>query len=257
LWTSLGVTFLVLSFSVALAAGAQPKPEEEKAPSAATPETAGPTVFELLERGGPLMYAIYAASVLTVTFAIERVVSLRQRRILPPSFARDFRRLLARRPIEQETILKYCNEHQSPAARIFRTAVKRLKRPLPEVEKAIEDAGAKEARLLRRNTRVLFGVASVAPLLGLLGTVLGMISAFRDISGGEALGKADVLASGIYEALVTTAAGLTVAIPSLVLGLLFNAKIEKLIVKLDDLALEFVDTLLEPEGDTKRKPRVA
>jgi biopolymer transport protein ExbB len=191
---------------------------------------------------------------LTVTFAIERAFSLRRRRVLPPSFARDLRRLLARRPLDPDAILKYCTEHPSPAARLFRTAVKRIQRPLPEVEKAIEDAGAKEARLLRRNTRVLFGVASVAPLLGLLGTVLGMISAFRDISGGEALGKADVLASGIYEALVTTAAGLTVAIPSLVLGLLFNAKIEKLVVRLDDLALEFVDALVEPET---RKPRIA
>lgn len=242
-WWTLALTIIILALPWAIGA------EAEK--EAASPATKGPTLFELLERGGPLMYAIYAASVLTVTFTIERAVSLRRRRILPPSFARDFRRLLARRPLEQDKILTYCKEHPSPAARIFQTAVKRLKRPLPEVEKAIEDAGAKEARLLRRNTRVLFGVANVAPLLGLLGTVLGMISAFRDISGGEALGKADVLASGIYEALVTTAAGLTVAIPSLVLYLLFNAKIEKLILKLDDLALEFIDTLVEPDDGAR------
>jgi biopolymer transport protein ExbB len=75
-----------------------------------------------------------------------------------------------------------------------------------------------------------------------------MISAFRDISAGEALGKADILASGIYEALVTTAAGLSVAIPSLVLYLLFNAKIERLVGELDDLALEFVDAIAEPDA---------
>ncbi|MGB2828780.1 MAG: MotA/TolQ/ExbB proton channel family protein, partial [Phycisphaerae bacterium] len=89
------------------------------------------------------------------------------------------------------------------------------------------------------------GVASVAPLLGLLGTVLGMISAFKDISMGEALGKADILASGIYEALVTTAAGLTVAIPSLVLYLVFVARIDKLVGEMDDLTLEFVETIEE------------
>ena len=89
----------------------------------------------------------------------------------------------------------------------------------------------------------------VAPLLGLLGTVFGMIEAFTNISVGDALGKAELLASGIYQALVTTAAGLTVAIPSLVLYMVFTGRIERLVGDMDGLSLEFVETLMKEEDD--------
>ncbi len=226
------------------AAPAEAVEVDTAAPSAATEP---PSLLELLDKGGPLMYAIYAASVLMVTFAIERALSLRRGRILPAEFVQNLRTLVSARPIERDKVLTYCQAHPSPIARIFQSAVKRLHRPLPEIEKTIEDAGAKEVRLLKRNTRVLSGVATVAPLLGLLGTVTGMISAFKEISTGEALGQADMLAGGIYQALITTAAGLSVAIPSLVLYLVFNSKIEKLVGEMDDLTLEFVEAVAEPE----------
>jgi biopolymer transport protein ExbB len=234
------------------AAPAAPVPAPADAPADAPAEGPRPagrqepmTVFELLQAGGPIMYPIYGCSILMVAFAIERAVSLRRRRILPPEFVLNVRSLVSARPIERDKIQDYCRAHSSPIARIFQAAVKRLHRPMPEIEKSIEDAGAKEVVLLRRNGRVLAGVASVSPLLGLLGTVLGMIQAFQEISMGEGLGKAEMLASGIYQALVTTAAGLTVAIPALVLYLMFNAKIEKLVSDMDDLTLEFVETLDE------------
>ncbi len=220
-------------------------PAAEEGAGAEAQGQAPPTVFELLEKGGPVMYPIYLCSFLMVAFAIERAVNLRRGKVLPADFIRNLRGLASAQPLDRDKILTYCQANTSPIARIFRSAVKRLHRPLPEIEKTIEDAGAKEVRLLKRNTRVLAGVASVAPLLGLLGTVLGMISAFKDISMGEALGKADILASGIYEALVTTAAGLTVAIPSLVLYLVFVARIDKLVGEMDDLTLEFVETIEE------------
>ena len=245
---------LVVSAAMLAPTGRAPAGVPEPPPDAAAPAAeegaeaqgqAPPTVFELLEKGGPVMYPIYLCSFLMVAFAIERAVSLRRGKVLPADFVRNLRGLTSAQPLDKDKILTYCQANASPIARIFRSAVKRLHRPLPEIEKTIEDAGAKEVRLLKRNTRVLAGVASVAPLLGLLGTVLGMISAFKDISMGEALGKADILASGIYEALVTTAAGLTVAIPSLVLYLVFVARIDKLVAEMDDLTLEFVETIEE------------
>ena len=247
----LAVSAVLLAPTGRAPAGVPEPPPEAAAPAAeegAGAEAQGqapPTVFELLEKGGPVMYPIYLCSFLMVAFAIERAVSLRRGKVLPADFVRNLRGLTSAQPLDKDKILTYCQANTSPIARIFRSAVKRLHRPLPEIEKTIEDAGAKEVRLLKRNTRVLAGVASVAPLLGLLGTVLGMISAFKDISMGEALGKADILASGIYEALVTTAAGLTVAIPSLVLYLVFVARIDKLVGEMDDLTLEFVETIEE------------
>ena len=259
-WRLLAALGLGLAFVVAGAAmvpqmgAAEAPPDAAPAPEAVPPaggpaaqekEEKPPTLFELLERGGPVMYPIYLCSFLMVAFAIERAASLRRSKILPPGFILGLRSLVGVRPLDTDKILTYCQAHPSPIARIFQAAVRRLHRPLPEIEKTIEDAGAKEVRLLRRNTRVLSSVASVAPLLGLLGTVLGMISAFKDISMGEALGKADILASGIYEALVTTAAGLSVAIPSLVFYLFFTARIDKLVGEMDDLTMEFVETVAD------------
>jgi len=227
-----------------------PAPAPAAAPAGTADETEAespkqPTVFELLDQGGYIMYPIYLLSIVAMAFALERGISLRRGRILPRAFVTNLRDLLAARPIDSEKILTYCQANPSPISRVFQAAVKRLRRPLPEIEKAIEDAGAREVRLLRRNCRVLSGVAYIAPLLGLLGTVLGMIKCFSQVSTGEALGRAERLAGGIYQALVTTAGGLTVAIPAAVLYLMFMAKIEKLVSEMDDLSLEFVESVAD------------
>jgi len=235
------------------AAAADPPPADPDGAGRAEPEDANepPTVWELLQAGGPLMYPIYFCSFLVVAFAIERAISLRRSRILPTTFVRNLRDLVATRPIDSEKIKTYCQANPSPISRIFQTAIKRLHRPLPEIEKAIEDAGAKEVRGLRRYTRVLSGVASVAPLLGLLGTVLGMIGAFQEMGSGKALGSeaGEALAGNIYEALVTTASGLSVAIPSLVLYLIIISRIERLVAEMDDLTMEFVENLEDEKAN--------
>jgi len=214
-------------------------------------EKEAPTVWELLQAGGPLMYPIYFCSFLMVAFAIERAFSLRRRRVLPPEFVQNLRGLVRTRPLDRDKVLTYCQANPSPVSRIFQVAVKRLGRPLPDVEKAIEDAGAREVRGLRRYTRVLSGVASVAPLLGLLGTVLGMIGAFQELGAGKPIGAGagEALAENIYEALVTTASGLSVAIPSLVLYLIITSRIDRLVAEMDDLSMEFVESLAEEKQD--------
>lgn len=228
-----------------------PAPDAEGPPAGEAPgeagEDAAPTVWELLQAGGPLMYPIYFCSFLMVTFAIERAISLRRRKVLPPAFVQNLRDLVRTRPIDSDKVLTYCQANPSPISRIFQAAVKRLDRPLPEIEKAIEDAGAREVRDLRKYTRVLSGVASVAPLLGLLGTVLGMIGAFQEIGGGKPIGSGagEALAENIYEALVTTASGLSVAIPSLVLYLIITSRIDRLVAEMDDLTMEFVEGLAD------------
>jgi len=250
----LGLALVVTGAAMVPQMGAAeaPPPDAAPAPEAAPPAGAPadqtkkanlPTLFELLERGGPVMYPIYLCSFLMVAFAIERAASLRRSKILPPGFILGLRSLVGVRPLDTDKILTYCQAHPSPIARIFQAAVRRLHRPLPEIEKTIEDAGAREVRTLRRNCRVLSGIAYIAPLLGLLGTVNGMILCFSQVSTGEALGRAERLAEGIYQALVTTAAGLTVAIPAAVLYLMFMAKIEKLVSEMDDLSLEFVESV--------------
>ncbi len=259
LWlTALGV-LAGLPAVLAAAPAAAPAPAGPGEPAAEAPPAEGEappgqdgeeaTVLDLLIDGGPLMVPIGLCSILMVAFTIERAVSLRRRRVLPPEFVLNMRAMVAARPLDRGKILDYCQAHPSPIARIFEVAVKRLHRPLPEIEKTIEDAGAKEVRGLRRNTRVLAGVASVSPLLGLLGTVLGMIGAFQELGTGQGLGAGagGALAENIHEALVTTAAGLSVAIPSLVIYLLLLARIEKLVGEMDDITMEFVEAVAERE----------
>ena len=132
---------------------------------------------------------------------------------------------------------------------VLKAGVLRAGRPLPEVEKAMEDAAARETAAMRSRNRPLNVVGSVAPLVGLLGTVVGMIFAFR-VSSQAGLGKAELLAEGIYLALMTTAAGLTIAIPCLLLVAWFNAMVERYMREMDENLLEVMPSFTRMENKT-------
>jgi len=208
-------------------------------------------ILELLRRGGPLMYPLYLASFIMVAFGIERAFSLQKRRVLPPDVVQRIRDVSLRQhgPLDVQRLLSELAESPSPIVRVVRAGLRKAYRPTSEIEKAVEDAGAREAALMRRNCRVLSVIASVAPLLGLLGTVLGMIKAFMTVAAREeALGRTELLAAGIYQALVTTAAGLSVAIPALVLYYIFVDKVERLIVEMDDITIDLVERMTADTG---------
>ncbi len=120
-----------------------------------------------------------------------------------------------------------------PPTNILSAGLLRAGRPLPEVEKSLEDAAAREIAELRSRVRPLSVIGSIAPLIGLLGTVVGMIGAFYTASSGGLGGKGETLAQGIYLALLTTAAGLAIAIPSLLCAAYFNAKIDRAFREID------------------------
>lgn len=207
------------------------------------------SVLDLLRRGGPLMYPLYLASFVMIAFGIERAISLQRRRVLPPDVVSKIREVTLHRhgPMDVEQLLSDIKSSNSPIVRVVRAGLRKAYRPASEIEKAIEDAGAKETAMLRRNCKVLSVTASVSPLLGLLGTVLGMIKAFMTVaSREEALGRTELLASGIYQALVTTATGLCIAIPALVLYYLFIDKVERLVMEMDDITVDLVERMAMP-----------
>lgn len=209
--------------------------------------TGGHNLLELLQRGGPVMYPLYACSILMVTFWIERVVSLRRKKVIPPGIILKIQEASdSSDPTVRRRLLDEIQANDSPMGRIVKAGLRRVDRPVLELEKAIEDAGAKEAVRLQRNNKVLSSVASIAPLLGLLGTVTGFMRSFMMVAAtsGEALGKAELLASGIYEALVTTAVGLVIAIPSMVLYFYYQERVDKLVGEIDDAAVELLETLV-------------
>jgi len=244
---ALGLALWVVGGGVAQeVAGGAPSPvEATQSTSSLMGGGADLTFFELLLKGGPLMYPLCLCSIIMVAFSIERAASLRRGKILPPITVRRLREATAASGnLNVGQLRREFEAQSSPIARIMTAGLRKATRPVPEIEKAIEDAGEKEAARMRRNCRVLSINASVAPLLGLLGTVLGMIRAFMTVAAREeALGQTELLAAGIYQALVTTAAGLTIAIPSLVLYYIYVERVDRLVTEIDDLATELVEKL--------------
>ncbi|NUQ66184.1 MAG: MotA/TolQ/ExbB proton channel family protein, partial [Pirellulales bacterium] len=204
-------------------------------------------LWQIMEDGGPLMIPIAVCSLVMVAFVLERAISLRRGRIIPKPFVTRFVQQLADGELERDQALALCEENGSPVAQVFGAAVRKWGRPAVEVEQAIIDAGERVTNGLRRYVRVLNAVATISPLLGLLGTVTGMIRAFNTIAASDALGRPELLASGISEALLTTAFGLTVAIPSLVAYMVFISRVDQLIIEIDALGQEVVNTISAEE----------
>ncbi|NNJ27973.1 MotA/TolQ/ExbB proton channel family protein [Alienimonas chondri] len=195
------------------------------------------------------------ASLIALWFGVERLVVLRRGRVIPPAFVNRFLSLVESGRITEDEAREICEENGSPVAEVFRHAVKKSGRPSMEVEQAVIDGGARQVSHLRKHLRILNAVATVSPLMGLLGTVIGMIFAFAKISDGDgAMGDADQLAAGIVTALLTTALGLTVAIPSLILYHFLSGRVESLVMTMDELAERLVEAIAREEDDDDPPP---
>ena len=204
--------------------------------------------------GGILMVPLLGCSFALAVFGIERLVNLRTGRVVPRLFATRFIEELQARQISRGEALDACEENGSPAAKVFAAAVRRWGRPAVEIEQAAIDACEREVNHLRRYRRVFNGVATVGPLLGLLGTVFGLIRSFNDVAGAGAMGRPDLLARGFGEALITTAMGLLVAIPAMVLHWFFTSRVDRLAMRLDETCQQVIDEISqEALGETKRR----
>ncbi len=209
------------------------------------------TLFELFRAGGPFMYALLACSVLSVAIIIERFISLRRAYVIPAGFMAGLRGVFRDVREDRQAALEYCRTSDSAIARVVAAGIKRLPQGPSAAEKAAEDAGANEALKLRRNIRMLYALGSVATLLGLIGTISGMIKAFQVAAGGG-LGKAELLAKGIYEAMVNTFGGLAVAIVCTAFYYYFLSRIERLIGDMNDAVAEFGDRYVAPPSTASR-----
>ncbi|HEV8067687.1 MAG TPA: MotA/TolQ/ExbB proton channel family protein [Planctomycetaceae bacterium] len=197
--------------------------------------------LEIIEAlGVPFIIAFGICSVITVWFSIERLVVLRRGRVIPRPFVERFLQNLEQGNLDPEEALRLCDENGSPIAQIFAHGVRKWGKSSVEVEQAIIDGGERQVSQLRAHLRVLNAVAVITPLLGLLGTVIGMIQCFNDIAAAQGMGKADQLAGGIGIALLATAAGLFVAIPSLSMYQFLAGRVDALTVDLDLLSQNIV-----------------
>lgn len=192
---------------------------------------------------GPMMIPILGCSILLVMFALERAITLRKSRVIPKHFAKLFLNELQEGELKPVDALELCEENKSPISDVFSAAVKKWNRPSVEVEQAVIDEGERVANGLRRYLRLFNGIATISPLLGLLGTVLGMITAFNEIASSNAMGRPEQLANGIGQALLTTAGGLSVAIPAYIAYMYFSSRVDQLIMEIDSLGQKVVNLI--------------
>ncbi len=201
----------------------------------------GRGVVGLFKSGGWPMWPILLCSVVTLTFILERAMGLRARHIFPPRLAAELRKLAGENRLDEA--LARCRLDRSPFASLMHACLQRAGNAGFEMESALEEAGARLLYDLRRNCKPLSVMADVAPLLGLMGTVTGMIKAFDVVARSGALGRTELLAEGIAEALLTTAFGLLVAVPAIVAYHIYRAKAENLLREMEDAALDILAAL--------------
>jgi biopolymer transport protein ExbB len=187
-------------------------------------------------------------SVVALGYALERLVALRRGRVIPKDFVNRFLERLGSGKLDRDRAAELCKANDSPVARIFAQAVRYWGQPAASIRQAIDADAAAEVLDLKRNVRVLNGTATLAPLLGLLGTVIGMIEAFDALGVGPAgTSKSEQLAHGISLALVSTAIGLAIAVISVTAYYFLLNRVDVLVRELDDQASRVID-LLADEG---------
>ncbi len=186
------------------------------------------------------MYPILLCSVIALAIFLERLWVLRRSQVLPETFIRSVEELLRKGKVAEALYL--CQGQASSIARVFLGGLKNAGRGMWLVKEGIEEMGSREAVVLEKHVGVLATIANLTPLLGLLGTVSGMIKTFNVISV-QGVGNPAPLAGGIAEALITTASGLCVAIPTLVCYRILKDRTETLVFEMEEHSMEIIEIL--------------
>jgi biopolymer transport protein ExbB len=204
-------------------------------------------LLEIFFKGGVIMWFILLSSIIGLAVVIDRFIVLRRAKINVPAFMVRIRGFIKKKDISGA--ISYCMQEKSPVANIVRKGLKKYKFGHDRVKEAIENAGNQEISKLEKGLIVLASVAGIAPLLGFLGTVTGMIQAFMTIQDLAGAANPSDLAGGIWEALITTAFGLIVGIPALALYNYFLSAVKKLVSEMETVANDVVDVIQEGGKD--------
>jgi len=206
----------------------------------------------MIQKGGPLMYLIILCSIMAFAVLLERLYHLYRARINTNKFMEEIVNVLRRNRIMEA--LDICDKTPGPIANILKAGIMKHDRSRPEIREAIEETALYEVPRLEKNLGVLATVAHITPLLGLLGTVIGMVRAFQVIQDKATLlqpvNPGD-LAGGIWEALITTVAGLAVAIPTYVVYNYLVSRVNGFVLDMEKSATDLVNILTQKETITK------
>jgi biopolymer transport protein ExbB len=197
-------------------------------------------VLELIQAGGPLMWPLMLCSIISLAIIIERFWSLQTNRIAPKNLVAQVWQWAKNKELDSDKIQEL--RKGSALGRLLATGLANIHHEREVMKESIEEVGHHVVHELDRFLNTLGTIAAISPLLGLLGTVIGMIKVFAVITT-EGVGDPGILAAGISEALITTAAGLTVAIPTLMFYRYFRGKVDELVVNMEQEALKMVEVL--------------
>ncbi|KXK29360.1 MAG: MotA/TolQ/ExbB proton channel [Bacteroidetes bacterium OLB12] len=213
-------------------------------PEAATTAEQSISMWSLIMAGGPLMIPLAICSVIAIYIFVERVLTVNKANVSSDAFMGRIKELVLKGDINGAKML--CAQHDTPVARMIEKGVTRIGSPLKTIEASIENVGKIEVFRLEKNLSVLATIAGAAPMIGFLGTVIGMVSAFIAIAQEEGSVSPKLLADGIYTAMVTTVAGLVVGIIAYLGYNYLVTRVSKVIHKMEYSSIEFIDLLQEP-----------
>ena len=211
-------------------------------------------MFELFRAGGPLMWIILLCSLLALTIIFERLLTLRRSTVIPENLSDQVFDLVRTGTVTRDKV-EVIRDH-SPLGRVYAAGLTNLAHGTDAMKEALEEAGKQVVHRMSRYLNTLGTIASITPLIGLLGTVIGMIKVFTAITA-VGVGDPTVLSGGISEALITTAAGLSVGIPCLMFYRYFRSRIQELTVILEEHALDLVELTKSMKMAATRKKKTA
>ena len=213
-------------------------------PQPAKPSEITLSIWDLTLKGGPIMIPIGLLSILGIYIFIERYIVIGRASKEDSNFMNNIRDFMHNGRLD--SALSLCRNNNTPIARMIEKGLQRLGRPLGDINAAIENVGSLEVAKLEKNISLLATVSGAAPMLGFLGTVTGMVKAFYDMSMAGNNLDIQLLSSGIYQAMVTTVAGLIVGIIAYFCYNILVARVQKIVFTLQFRASEFMDLLHEP-----------
>lgn len=203
------------------------------------------SILELAKAGGILMIPIVLSSVIAIYIFVERVLTINKASQSPDAFIGKIKELVQRGDINGAKIT--CAQFDTPVARMIEKGISRIGSPLKNIEASIENVGKIELFKLEKNLSILATIAGAAPMMGFLGTVIGMVQAFISIAQEEGSVSPKLLSSGIYTAMITTVAGLIVGIIAYLGYNYLVTRVSKVVHKMEYSSIEFIDLLQEPK----------
>lgn len=230
--------------------------EKKKAAASQKPQGIGRgSMLGFFSRSNPMLWLLGLCSIVTLGFTLERMVALRRERVIPRDFVNRFLERLAGGKLDRDRAAELCRANDSAVARVFAMVINAWGQPAATIRQSVGYDAAGEVSDLKRNVRVLNGTATLAPLLGLFGTVIGMIQSFDALGGRVGSAKGEALAQGISLALVATALGLAIAIVSVAAYYYLLNRVDLLVRELDDQARKVIDLVsaesLRPTPDRR------